>query len=144
MAYMKRLIEDRVYVQVWLNQCDDGMNFLRGFRADDKLMLAVEYYADFALVGDGSANPVLEEAFEQLNIDEPTAEWAQAYRQARMRSLSVGDVVVVGEVAYACASVGWEPVSLQAVQCDSTSRVGISVAHVDGEPRLAYQCREVL
>jgi hypothetical protein len=43
-----------------------------------------------------------EAAFERLNIDHPPG-W-------RHRSMSVGDVVVVGETALRCAPVGWEPV----------------------------------
>jgi hypothetical protein len=43
-----------------------------------------------------------EAAFERLNIDHP-AGW-------RHRSMSVGDVVVVGETALRCAPIGWEPV----------------------------------
>lgn len=50
----------------------------------------------------------LELVFEQLNIDEPDQPWALKYRLAGHRSLSVGDVVVIGETAWACASTGWE------------------------------------
>ena len=144
MAYMKQLIADKVYVQVWLNLNETGLNFHYGYREDDRLMLAVEYYTDSELVATGSAYPALGQAFEQLNIDEPTSDWAKAYRQAGLRSLSVGDVVVVGELAYACESVGWKSVSLQSNQCDSTPRVNITVADVDGQPAIAYQPGAVL
>ncbi|KPN46869.1 hypothetical protein [Mycobacterium intracellulare] len=50
---------------------------------------------------------VLEIVFEQLNIDQPQHQWARAYRAGGYRSLSVGDVVVVGETAWACCPVGW-------------------------------------
>lgn len=50
----------------------------------------------------------LELVFEQLNIDDPDQPWALKYRLAGHRSLSVGDVVVIGETAWACASSGWE------------------------------------
>lgn len=116
MSYMKRLIEDMVYVQVWLNESEDGWNFWEGFRPDDKMRLAVEYYADAALlpdVRDGrSPDRILNQAFRELNIDEPTEDWAKEYRANRNRSLSVGDVVVVGEVAYAVERMGWKQVSL--------------------------------
>ena len=112
MSYMKRLIEDKVYVQVYLNEREDGLNFMYGFQPDDKLRLAAEYYTDASLIQDGQAFTVLNRAFTQLNIDTPTEPWAIEYRRRRNRSLSVGDVVVVGEVAYACESVGWKAVSL--------------------------------
>ncbi|QEN17626.1 hypothetical protein ACRDU6_00445 (plasmid) [Mycolicibacterium sp. ELW1] len=52
----------------------------------------------------------LEHIFDELNC-EPTASWAVGWRHAGHRSLSVGDVVVIGETAWAVASVGWNPVS---------------------------------
>lgn len=115
MSYMKRLIENMVYVQVWLNEQPDGLNFL-GYKSPHPMRLAAEYYVDVALVEDGPFT-VLNQAFEQLNIDYPTAEWAKEYRARRNRSLSVGDVVVVGEQAYACEPVGWKPVTLSAGYC---------------------------
>lgn len=50
--------------------------------------------------------------FMQLNVDEPCEMWAVRYRQQRNRSLSVGDVIVVGEVAYGVDRVGFERISL--------------------------------
>jgi hypothetical protein len=50
----------------------------------------------------------LETVFDQLNIDDPDQPWAICYRQAGHRSLSVGDVVVIGETAWACAPSGWD------------------------------------
>lgn len=50
----------------------------------------------------------LETVFEQLNIDEPTESWALKYRLAGNRSLSVGDVVCIGETAWAVAICGWQ------------------------------------
>ncbi|TXI56470.1 hypothetical protein [Mycolicibacterium mageritense] len=52
----------------------------------------------------------LESIFEQLNIDDPTENWALQYRLVGHRSLSVGDVVRIGETAWAVASRGWQPV----------------------------------
>ncbi|WP_006243424.1 hypothetical protein [Mycolicibacterium tusciae] len=51
----------------------------------------------------------LEHVFAELNL-EPTTDWAIKYRLAGHRSLSVGDVVAVGEAAWAVASVGWNPI----------------------------------
>ncbi|MFB1299600.1 hypothetical protein ACAG24_029270 [Mycobacterium sp. pW049] len=54
-------------------------------------------------------NAALEHIFDELNC-EPTTTWATGWRHAGHRSLSVGDVVVIGETAWAVASVGWNPV----------------------------------
>ncbi|OBB87555.1 hypothetical protein [Mycolicibacterium peregrinum] len=53
----------------------------------------------------------LETIFEELNIDEPTTMWAQQYHLTGHRSLSVGDVVRIGNTAWACASSGWNPLT---------------------------------
>lgn len=53
----------------------------------------------------------LERIFDELNTDEPSTGWAQDYRAERNRSLSVGDVVVLGETAWVVAPFGYERVS---------------------------------
>jgi hypothetical protein len=45
----------------------------------------------------------LDEVFTQFNIDVPETPWAQFYRAGRNRSLSGGDVIVIGESAWAVA-----------------------------------------
>ena len=55
-------------------------------------------------------NAALEHIFDELNC-EPTTTWATGWRHAGHRSLSVGDVVVIGETAWAVASIGWNPIS---------------------------------
>lgn len=52
----------------------------------------------------------LETIFDELN-EEPTQQWATDYRAAGNRSLSVGDVVVLGETAWVVAPVGYEGVA---------------------------------
>ena len=64
----------------------------------------------------------LEHVFEQLNVDDPATAWAQCYRLARHRSLSVGDVVVIGETAWAVAAIGWSPVSADEFAAALTDR----------------------
>ena len=59
---------------------------------------------------------VLEHVFEQLNIDDPDQSWAQGYRRNGLRSLSVGDVVVLGETAWACAPSGWTHLTADQLQ----------------------------
>ena len=61
--------------------------------------------------GPAAVTAALEEIFCQLNIDTPTAAWALQYRLAGHRSLSVGDVVTLGETAWACAPLGWTPLT---------------------------------
>lgn len=59
-------------------------------------------------------NKTLEGIYHQLNIDIPTAEYAVAYREDRNRSLSVGDVVKLGdEVAFpfAVERMGFEAIA---------------------------------
>lgn len=51
----------------------------------------------------------LERVFELFNVGDPTDPRVQEYRnERRARSLSVGDVVVLGEVAYAVAGFGFD------------------------------------
>jgi hypothetical protein len=52
---------------------------------------------------------VLEDAFFTFNEGDDVR--AQEYRARGNRSLSKGDVVAIGEVAWACASNGWEQIS---------------------------------
>lgn len=47
----------------------------------------------------------LNHAFEEFNIGE--GHLAQAYRARRLRSLSVGDVVMIDGRIYSCESAGW-------------------------------------
>ncbi|TXH22919.1 MAG: hypothetical protein E6R06_15965 [Mycobacterium sp.] len=56
---------------------------------------------------------LLRTVFDELNVDDPSTEWAQQYRRDRNRSFSVGDVVVLGETAWACASFGWDSISAE-------------------------------
>jgi hypothetical protein len=53
----------------------------------------------------------LEHIFNQLNIPDPTAFWALKYRLSGHRSLSVGDVVVLGKTAFAVAGAGWDRIT---------------------------------
>lgn len=62
----------------------------------------------------GDINRLLEIIFHQLNIDEPQVDWAVAYRANHHRSLSVGDVVVIGEQAWAVDFAGWIPTAVAA------------------------------
>lgn len=94
-------------VTVYLND----KNFFSPFdAATAQLRKAVRFDVD-APAAAGDLNRVLGLVFEQLNIDTPTAEWARRYRAERNRSLSVGDVVVVGETAWVVARFGWDQIT---------------------------------
>jgi hypothetical protein len=54
---------------------------------------------------------LLEFVFEETNIGD--TEFAQEYRRRGLRSVSVGDVVVCGETAFACESIGWKKISTE-------------------------------
>jgi hypothetical protein len=93
---------------VYLNEGNDQTHGF-GELAPAKLAAA----AGFALTITGQpcaeqVKTALETVFEQLNIDDPDQLWAINYRLAGNRSLSVGDVVVTGETAWACAPSGWD------------------------------------
>ena len=73
----------------------------------DVTFLAVEYAET-----DDSDSAICNRAFERFNIGEPERDDVVArYRAGNtVRSLSIGDVVVIGDRAYTCAPIGWVPV----------------------------------
>ena len=103
-------MSDKVTVKVLLNQVSRFMPYSAG----DALVQALAFETGFPACG--SVERLLNIVFEQLNIDEPQADWAVRYRAERNRSLSVGDVVVVGEQAWAVERWGFTPVSVAAHQ----------------------------
>lgn len=102
-------------IQVYLNTTAEGFAGFHNEFSAPAVRLATRFTLKdpaVAQLQDGVPVAVLEKVFEQLNVGGdlvPAEEWTVAYRAAGNRSLSVGDVVVVGESAFACASVGWEP-----------------------------------
>ena len=54
---------------------------------------------------------VLEYVFEHTNLRTETL--GKAFSDKMLRSVSVGDVVVIGEMAWACESVGWERITTE-------------------------------
>lgn len=109
-----------IHVEVYHNQSRDGFFGLNAVFADGgkrqaltdderhPLVKVFEYDTEFQ-PGPNGALYVCERAFEEFNIGE--GELAQAYRANRLRSLSVGDVLILGAgidpVAYSCESCGW-------------------------------------
>ena len=113
-----------INVTVFLNHARHSFNGFAAVPGADDLHEA----ARFTVEESDAATPgqfitvVCEQVFEQLNIDHPTADWALAYRLRGNRSLSVGDVLVLGETAWACASVGWTAISTDALLDALSSR----------------------
>lgn len=95
-------------VTVYLN---DKTDFFSGFDATSAQLREAARFDVDAPSTDVELNRVLSSVFEQLNIDAPTAEWARRYREQCNRSLSVGDVVTVGETAWAVARLGWDQIT---------------------------------
>lgn len=97
---------------VYLN---DGDYQLLGFNTYAPARLRQAAHFDLHILDHVPAEHVgpggLEIVFEQLNIPHPQYTWAIDYRRAGHRSLSVGDVVVLGETAWECAAVGWAPIT---------------------------------
>jgi hypothetical protein len=99
-----------ITVTVWHNVALDGSGrhtaMLDGYQPGDPMVRVFDYQASPGR----SAEKIAEEAFAIFNYhpgDAAGAELALAYYGRRLRSLSKGDAVVVGEVALAVASVGW-------------------------------------
>jgi hypothetical protein len=103
-----------ITVTVWHNVAFDDQGrhtaMLDGYQPGDPVVRVFAYQAD------PTGRPpeaIAEEAFAICNDhpgDAAGAELACAYYGRRLRSLSKGDVVVVGEVPLAVASAGWTPV----------------------------------
>lgn len=97
---------------VYLNE---GEDHFFGFNTYAPARLHQAAHFDLELLHGAPADTVipgaLEIVFEQLNIARPHHSWALRCRLAGNRSLSVGDVVALGETAWACAGVGWTPIT---------------------------------
>lgn len=52
----------------------------------------------------------------EMLLRDPRIWGAKEYRNGRSRNLAVGDVVIVGEQAFAIEPVGWKPVRVEAWQ----------------------------
>ena len=110
---------------------------LDGYQPGDPVVAVFAYQADPGRPAEGIAD----EAFAIFNDhprDAAGAELARAYYGRRLRSLSVGDVVVIGEVALAAGQpAGWEPVSGSVNEvrtCEHGTRP-LPVPAEPGEPR---------
>ena len=103
-----------ITVTIWHNVAFDDQGrhtaMLDGYQPGDPVVRVFTYQADPA---GRSPEEIADEAFDIFNDhprDPEGADLACAYYGRRLRSLSKGDVVVVGEVALAVAGIGWTPV----------------------------------
>lgn len=81
-----------------------------GFQRGDKLRLAVQYDTS-----DVDQYPTYQAdvAFHLFNEGDPADLRVHYYRAKGNRSLSVGDVVQVGDVLYTCERIGWRVVACE-------------------------------
>ena len=110
-------------VAVYLNTARDSfLGFNEAAPAQLELAASLYHELDDHQQAHIAVKAALEHVFEQLNIVPPSAAWAQHYRLAGRRSLSVGDVVVIGETAWACAARGWTPITADELRAALTAR----------------------
>jgi len=100
-----------VTVSIWHNVARDQAGRhtapLDGFTPGDPMVRVFTYQAT---PRGRSPEAIAEDAFALANghpRDDETARLSRLYYQRRLRSLSVGDVVAVGEVPLAVGRVGW-------------------------------------
>jgi len=104
----------------WYLHTDAGDLFRRGYRPGERIKRVYDYDVDAGEKGVSldSVREIAEQAFRIFN-DAPASDWerdhARRYRAAGHRSLSVGDVVIVGEIALSCEPVGWVPVTVPSI-----------------------------
>ena len=92
--------------------------FLRGYRPGDPIEAVYRYEhgtTQHRTLAD--LRKLAEQAFRMFN-GQPQDTWEHAhtarYYAARNRSLSVGDVLVIGETALSCEVLGWDPTTIPA------------------------------
>ena len=86
--------------------------FRRGYRPGDRIKRVYAYEYDTSDLGitPDTVGAIAEQAFRMFN-GQPEGDWeydhTQRYQVAGNRSLSVGDVVIIGEIALSCEPHGW-------------------------------------
>src|SRR5690242_7870475 len=94
------------------------------YTAASRLTKVLEFESDFPACG--HPQMLLDFVYRQLtNTDDPDTDWddldwANRYR-ADERALDIGDVVIVGEQAWAIESIAWRRVTVHASQIVSAA-----------------------
>lgn len=102
---------------------EGGVEYGRGYQDGDPLFRAATVEVDFSQMGSVAA--IMGWVFRELNIGE-AGDLVEQWRGNRCASMSVGDVVVIGESAFAVDKAGWKPISLTADQIKDESGRGIT------------------
>jgi hypothetical protein len=109
--------DDMVTVKIYLNDGEDHFfGFKNDFANNPELTMVHSFEVDaFLFAGhvkyDAISN-IREWVYTELNVG-VTSELAREYRAKMLRSLSVGDVIVIGETAFACGSYGWDTITTE-------------------------------
>jgi hypothetical protein len=70
-----------------------------------------EFKATYVIESDKPVTYILERVFDQWNAG--SSEECELFKNSRIRSLSVNDIVCINGVDYQCKSCGWEQVSTE-------------------------------
>lgn len=101
----------RVFHNVARDENGRMVNFV-GWRPHHEMVLVFAY--ELPAAAKVTPQQIADEAFAMFNgFPESDAgrELTERYYQRRLRSLSVGDIIMVGEAALACCNAGWSPVT---------------------------------
>jgi hypothetical protein len=92
------------HIEIYLKDTN-GARAWQGYAPGDPVELAFTFFTD----ADADDLDLCAYAFQAFNVGGgPLADREAPYRALRNRSLSAGDVVVIGGRAYGCASLGFE------------------------------------
>lgn len=113
---MTTMTKTNVPVKIFLNNETDRIftmesPLVRGYRDGDQFRLAASAEAELDLTDSEGVDNLLEALFDQGNF-QADGVFKDQFTSGGHRSLSVGDVVVIGESAYAVLSWGWKRVAL--------------------------------
>lgn len=108
-------------IKIYLNDGEDHFfGFKNQFANSPELTMVHEFEVtetELAWVNGPITKDKMMQALEwvwvELNHPWPESALAKQYRAKQLRSLSVGDVVAIGEMAFACESAGWEKITTE-------------------------------
>jgi hypothetical protein len=91
----------------------ERVSFWANWEPGDQLVQVARFQIGFPACG--VVEHLLRIIVHQLDAERPMSEWASEYRR-RHRGLLTGDVVIVGEQAFAYERCTWRPITLTADQ----------------------------